>query len=69
MRKRRVCEEVLDLEIDENSRSLTPEAKDLLKGMLTKDMGERLTINQVLAHPWLASAVAGEASLESTASA
>lgn len=54
-RKRRVCSEVLDLEFDENSRKISPEAKDLLTGMLTKDMGKRLTINQVLIHPWFAS--------------
>lgn len=51
-RKRRVCNENLDLEADESSRILSPEAKDLLYGMLAKPVSERLTIDEVLAHPW-----------------
>lgn len=51
-RNKRVCTEVLDLELDKYSRELSIEAKHLLYGMLTKDAGLRLTIDQVLAHPW-----------------
>ena len=51
-RRRRVCKEALDLESDEIARELSPEAKDLLYGMLTKPADRRLTIDQVLAHPW-----------------
>lgn len=51
-RKRRVCNENLDLEADESSRILSPDAKDLLYGMLAKPVSERLTIDEVLAHPW-----------------
>ena len=52
-RRRRVCKEALDLEADPIASQLTPEAKDLLRGMLTKPVNQRLTIDQVLAHPWL----------------
>lgn len=43
-RRRRVCKEELDLEDDEVSRELSPEAKNLLYGMLTKPVDQRLTI-------------------------
>ena len=52
-RRRRVCKEALDLEADPIASQLTPEAKDLLRGMLTKPVNQRLTIDQVLEHPWL----------------
>lgn len=32
--------------------SISPEAMDLVKGMLTVNMSQRLTIAQVMAHPW-----------------
>ena len=44
-RRRRVCKEALDLESDDLARELSPEAKDLLHGMLTKPVEERLTID------------------------
>ena len=44
-RRRRVCKEALDLESDEISRELSPEAKDLLNGMLTKPVDQRLSID------------------------
>ena len=44
-RRRRVCKEALDLESDEIARELSPEAKDLLYGMLTKPADRRLTID------------------------
>jgi serine/threonine protein kinase len=30
-----------------------PDAKDLLKRMLTRDQDKRITIHEVLSHPWL----------------
>lgn len=54
-RKQRVCTEPLDLEQDEMSRQLSDEAKDLLHRMFTKSAEQRLTIDEVLAHPWFAS--------------
>jgi len=30
-----------------------PDAKDLLTKMLTRDQDKRITIHEVLAHPWL----------------
>ena len=61
-RKRKVCNEVLDFDKDSSLRTLSSEAKDLLTGMLRKDMSERLTIDQVLAHPWLAPEFTGDRS-------
>ena len=37
-RKRRVCTEPLDLNCDNSVRQLSPSAKDLLTGMLTKEV-------------------------------
>ena len=44
-RRRRVCKEPLDLESDGIACQLSPEAKDLLHGMLAKPVNERLTID------------------------
>lgn len=33
---------------------ISSDAKDLLKRMLTKSPGERITLEQIIAHPWLA---------------
>lgn len=33
---------------------VSPEANDLIQGMLTVDPRKRITINQILSHPWLA---------------
>ncbi|KAF5795548.1 putative protein kinase CAMK-CDPK family [Helianthus annuus] len=36
-------------------RSVSPEAKDLLRKMLSKDVSRRLSAEQVLRHPWVVS--------------
>lgn len=33
--------------------TVSDEAKDLIRGLLTLDMDKRLTVDQALAHPWL----------------
>ena len=45
--------EVLDFSSDYFLQNLSIEAKQLLSGMLCKDASQRLTVSQVLAHPWL----------------
>lgn len=52
-RKRRVCNEPLDLEEDQYLADLSAPAKSLLSGMLTKEPAKRLTVEQILAHEWL----------------
>ena len=52
-RKQRVCNEPLDLEADSALAGLSQPAKDLISGMLAKNPAERLSIKDVLAHPWL----------------
>ena len=52
-RKRRVCNEPLDLEANSFMARQSDSAKDLVTGMLIKDPSERLTIEQILAHEWL----------------
>ena len=49
----RVCNQQLDLS-DERFTALGEQGKSLLRGMLTKDPKARLTISEVLAHPFLA---------------
>jgi serine/threonine protein kinase len=51
-RKRLVIHKQLDLESSENVRKLSPEVKNLLAGMLEKNPKKRLSIEEVLAHPW-----------------
>ena len=34
-------------------KKISPEARDLLQGLLNKDPSKRLTIDQILNHPWL----------------
>ena len=51
-RKRRVCTEELDLETIPFLCEISEEGKDLIYGMLKKNPAERLTIDQVLEHPW-----------------
>jgi len=36
-------------------KKISPEARDLLKGLLNKDPSKRLTIDEILNHPWLKS--------------
>lgn len=50
--KFRLCTERLDLEADKYTARLSPEAKDLLTGMLAKNPATRLTIDEVIAHQW-----------------
>jgi serine/threonine protein kinase len=38
-------------------RHISPEAKDLITGLLTRDPKQRLTIQQVKEHPWAADAI------------
>ena len=45
--------EALDFNSDIYLQELSIEAKQLLSGMLCKDPAQRLTVAQVLAHPWL----------------
>lgn len=52
-RKQKVCNEALDLEADSATAVLSQSAKDLISGMLAKNPAERLSIKDVLAHPWL----------------
>ena len=47
---RKVCDEDLDLDL---FKSLSSQCRDLLIKMLSKDVEDRLTINEVLQHPWL----------------
>lgn len=44
---------------------ISKSAKDLVKGLLTKDRSKRLTITQALAHPWLAAGAASDEALDS----
>lgn len=50
--KRRVCTEELDLDSVKILDNVSVEAKDLMRGMLTKDPEMRLTIDQVADHAW-----------------
>ncbi len=43
----------LDLEKDSYLSKMSAEAKNLIEGMLTKDPKKRLSIQQVLSHPWM----------------
>ena len=54
MRNKRVCFEPLNLEFASVGRAMSPEVKDLLHRMLTKSPGDRIDIDEVLEHPWLA---------------
>ena len=42
-----------DFDFPESANSLSKQSKHLIRGMLTKDPASRLTINQVVKHPWL----------------
>lgn len=50
---RRLRIEELDLSERSLEVALSSEAKDLLRGMLQRNPSERLSITQVLSHPWL----------------
>ena len=52
-RRYKVQHELLDFSSDEFLQCLSIEGKQILAGMLCKDPTERLTIDQVLDHPWL----------------
>ena len=51
--KVRVLNEPLNLEANYDTAKLSVAAKSLLQGMLEKNPAQRLTIGQVLVHPWL----------------
>ena len=50
---RRIYNETLNLDEIEEFKEVSPEAKDLLHGMLQKEPAKRLSIEQVAAHPWI----------------
>jgi serine/threonine protein kinase len=37
-------------------KTVSEEAKDLIRGLLTLDMTKRLTVDQALSHPWVGAA-------------
>ena len=49
----RILHEELNLESDINTARLSPHAKDILARMLERDPAARLSVNQLLSHPWL----------------
>ena len=51
--KVRVLNEPLNLEANYDTAKLSVAAKSLLQGILEKNPAQRLTIGQVLVHPWL----------------
>jgi len=50
--ERRVCTEPLSLETKKRFDRVSPEAKDLLNGLLEKSPEKRLSIDEVTRHPW-----------------
>jgi serine/threonine protein kinase len=44
---------LIDLSANETAQSVSAEARDLVEKLLVAAPSERLTINQVLKHPWL----------------
>ena len=54
---RRICNEPLNLENMRMSTQVSPQAKDLVQKMMIKDPADRITIQQVMAHPWITDAI------------
>ena len=52
-RRYKVQHELLDFGSDDFLQRLSIEGKQILAGMLCKDPTKRLTVDQVLDHPWL----------------
>jgi calcium/calmodulin-dependent serine protein kinase len=55
--KERLYNQILETGVELNSslwkNQIGPDAKDLVRNMLHQDQEKRLTIQEVLAHPWL----------------
>ena len=54
--KDRLYNQILEAQIDLEGPlwdKIGPDAKDLLRKMLTRDPDKRITIHEVLSHPWL----------------
>lgn len=48
----KVCNLALGLDLDSQRANLSNECKDLLRQMLSKNVAERASIDEVLLHPW-----------------
>eukprot|EP00193_Tetraselmis_chui_P005541 CAMPEP_0177756298 /NCGR_PEP_ID=MMETSP0491_2-20121128/3028_1 /TAXON_ID=63592 /ORGANISM="Tetraselmis chuii, Strain PLY429" /LENGTH=564 /DNA_ID=CAMNT_0019271859 /DNA_START=638 /DNA_END=2332 /DNA_ORIENTATION=+ len=55
----RILNSPIDMESDPWPK-ISPEAKDLVGGLLQRDVKKRLTIDQALGHPWLQAGIAPE---------
>jgi serine/threonine protein kinase len=51
--KDRLYNQILDAQVDLSWNHIGPDAKDLISNMLHLNPDKRLTIQEVLAHPWL----------------
>ena len=53
-RRWKVCKEPFNAEANRFLKSISPEGKDLISGMLAKKVDDRYNINNVVGHPWFA---------------